>query len=116
MCLLASVGLQAQTIKGRVMEETENGEVALPGANVYWVGTSKGSVSDANGEFKIKWEKVGKLVVSFIGYRSDTIEVKSTDKFVTCTLIEKRAGEQAQARGLRAGPQRNRGRCRPHCL
>ena len=25
MCLLASVGLQAQTIKGRVMEETENG-------------------------------------------------------------------------------------------
>lgn len=52
MCLLASVGLQAQTIKGRVMEETENGEVALPGANVYWVGTSKGSVSDANGEFK----------------------------------------------------------------
>ena len=86
MCLLASVGLQAQTIKGRVMEETENGEVALPGANVYWVGTSKGSVSDANGEFKIKWEKVGKLVVSFIGYQSDTIEVKSTDKFVTCTL------------------------------
>ena len=53
MCLLASVGLQAQTIKGRVMEETEDGEVALPGANVYWVGTSKGSVSDANGEFKI---------------------------------------------------------------
>ena len=48
MCLLASVGLQAQTIKGRVMEETEDGEVALPGANVYWVGTSKGSVSDAN--------------------------------------------------------------------
>ena len=47
MCLLASVGLQAQTIKGRVMEETEDGEVALPGANVYWVGTSKGSVSDA---------------------------------------------------------------------
>ena len=91
MCLLASVGLQAQTIKGRVMEETENGEVALPGANVYWVGTSKGSVSDANGEFKIKWEKVGKLVVSFIGYRSDTIEVKSTDKFVTCTL---KSGEQ----------------------
>ena len=91
MCLLASVGLQAQTIKGRVMEETENGEVALPGANVYWVGTSKGSVSDANGEFKIKWEKVGKLVVSFIGYQSDTIEVKSTDKFVTCTL---RSGEQ----------------------
>lgn len=43
------------------------------------------------GEFKIKWEKVGKLVVSFIGYRSDTIEVKSTDKFVTCTL---KSGEQ----------------------
>ena len=71
MCLLASVGLQAQTIKGRVMEETEDGEVALPGANVYWVGTSKGSVSDANGEFKIKWEKVGKLVVSFIAVERD---------------------------------------------
>ena len=59
MCLLASVGLQAQTIKGRVMEETEDGEVALPGANVYWVGTSKGSVSDANGEFKISGKRLG---------------------------------------------------------
>lgn len=59
MCLLASVGLQAQTIKGRVMEETENGEVALPGANVYWVGTSKGSVSDANGEFKTSGRRLG---------------------------------------------------------
>ena len=42
------------------MEETEDGEVALPGANVYRVGNSeKDLFLDANGEFKIKWEKVG---------------------------------------------------------
>lgn len=48
-CLLFSVGLQAQTIKGRVMEETEDGEVALPGANVYWGGYLE------RGSLRCKW-------------------------------------------------------------
>lgn len=93
MCLLLSMGLQAQTIKGRVTEETVNGEEPLPGANVHWVGTTKGVVSDANGEFKIKWNEIGRLVVSFIGFQADTIEVKATDLFVTCVL---RSGEKLE--------------------
>ena len=32
VCLFASFGLQAQTIKGRVMEETADGEEPLAGA------------------------------------------------------------------------------------
>ena len=102
ICLFASIGLQAQTIKGRVLEETADGEEPLAGANVYWVGTTKGAVTDENGEFKLKWEKVGKLVVSFIGYRADTILVKPTDKYVTCTL---KSGAQLEEVNVEARKQ-----------
>lgn len=102
ICLFASIGLQAQTIKGRVLEETADGEEPLAGANVYWVGTTKGAVTDGNGEFKLKWEKVGKLVISFIGYRADTILVKPTDKYVTCTL---KSGAQLEEVNVEARKQ-----------
>ena len=75
VCLFASFGLQAQTIKGRVMEETADGEEPLAGANVYWVGTSKGAVTDGNGEFKLKWGKVGNQLHRLsVGYYSSKID------------------------------------------
>ena len=82
--------VRAEIIKGRVMEETADGLQPIAGANVYWLGTSKGVVADEKGEFKIKWDDSGKLVASFIGFQSDTVEVKSTDKFVEFVLIEGR--------------------------
>lgn len=60
------------------------------GANVYWAGTTDGVVTDAEGHFKIKWNKSGRLVASFIGYRTDTLTVKRTDKQVEIELV---AGE-----------------------
>ena len=86
-CLCAAFGGQAQSIRGRVMEKTGDTESPLAGANVYWDGTTKGVVTDANGEFKIRWNEVGRLVASFIGYQSDTLEVASSAGFVQFVLI-----------------------------
>ena len=60
--LCASLGGYAQDIKGRVVEQENGKKVGLPGANVYWAGTTDGVVTDAEGHFKIKWNKSGRLV------------------------------------------------------
>lgn len=59
--LCASLGGYAQDIKGRVVEQENGKKVGLPGANVYWAGTTDGVVTDAEGHFKIKWNKSGAL-------------------------------------------------------
>lgn len=88
--LCASLGGYAQDIKGRVVEQENGKKVGLPGANVYWAGTTDGVVTDAEGHFKIKWNKSGRLVASFIGYRTDTLTVKRTDKQVEIELWQEK--------------------------
>jgi len=61
-------------IKGKVFGLENNQKIVLPGANVFWVGTSIGAIANENGEFKIQAEPSNKLlVVSFVGFTSDTI-------------------------------------------
>lgn len=84
--LCVSVGVFAQDIKGKIVELNGDKKVGLPGANVYWAGTSEGVVTDENGGFKIKWNKSGRLVASFIGFKADTLSVKPSDKHVEIVL------------------------------
>ncbi len=62
-------------IEGTVYEETENGErTPLPGVNVYWKIVNEGTVTDANGHYKIPLhERIGCLVFSCISYENDTV-------------------------------------------
>ncbi|MDW3208848.1 MAG: TonB-dependent receptor [Reichenbachiella sp.] len=77
----ASVLAQANdsTVSGQVYELDEAGKrVPLVGANVYWLGTSKGAPSDANGQFSLDLiSGKDQLVVSYIGYQSDTLAASS---------------------------------------
>lgn len=74
--LFTYIQLTAQTIKGSVMDATTR--QALPGASVFWLQTSQGTVTDINGVYEISYPtKVpAKLVISYIGYTSDTIPFK----------------------------------------
>ncbi len=70
-------------IIGQVSELTENREkVPLPFVNVYWSGTTHGTVTDETGEFRL--EKLSRgdypLVISFVGYRNDTVLVEENRK------------------------------------
>ena len=62
-------------IEGTVYEEAENGErTPLPGVNVYWKIVNEGTVTDANGHYKIPLhERIGCLVFSCISYENDTV-------------------------------------------
>ena len=62
-------------IEGTVYEESENGQrTPLPGVNVYWKIVNEGTVTDANGHYKIPLhERIGCLVFSCISYENDTV-------------------------------------------
>jgi len=64
-----SFSLKAQTIIG-VVQDASNGQT-LPGATIYLKGTNIGTISDINGNFKLK-AKAGlyKLIVSSVGYKT----------------------------------------------
>ncbi len=69
---------QKNHIKGVVKERTEAGVVrALPYANVYWLGTTEGTTTDKNGNFELKVssQENKSLIVNFVGYKNDTVEV-----------------------------------------
>lgn len=66
-----------QKLMGLVYEKNAEGvDQPVPGANVYWLGTTVATVTGNNGVFMI--DKVAdhdSLVISFIGYTSDTVKV-----------------------------------------
>lgn len=82
--LLFGVLLQARTITGVVLDE--NGS-PLPGANVYWAGTTVGTATDTDGRFSVSTEKSSKrLVASYLGYHNDTTDIEYSSSF-TIVLI-----------------------------
>ncbi len=74
----------AQTINGKVSDEKTN--TPLPGANVYWAGTTAGTTTDANGRFTIAFHESMHLVVSMVGYTTDTTHVHSADAYIAVAL------------------------------
>ncbi len=77
LLLFSLTGLSAQPIvSGTVSGETKDGvPVPLEGASVYWADTSFHTLTDAGGRFALAWpgDSINYLVVSFIGYQSDTL-------------------------------------------
>ncbi len=78
----------AQHIDGHISEQNADGQTrAIIGANVYWLGTSVGTSTNQTGYFKIERPKgANKLVISFVGYKTDTLTVPSSQTHVMHTL------------------------------
>lgn len=74
--------LPAQTFSGNVRSTNDAGErTPVPGAVIVWLNTSSGTVSDAEGNFRIERTDSSQteLRISFIGYTADTINVDEVD-------------------------------------
>lgn len=82
--MLVSISVLGQKIQGHVYELDElQQKVPLPGANVFWAGTTEGTATDAKGYFELNHhsQHIHELVISYIGYLNDTVEVgHSNDK------------------------------------
>ena len=59
------------------MEANEkDDQIPLPGANVYWLGTTIGASTDIDGVFTIPYKKdYKKLVISYVGFTTDTLDI-----------------------------------------
>lgn len=84
ICILLFAGtlmhppVQAQTVGGIVVEkDASGGKSGLPGANVFWLGTTQGTFTNEAGKFTLSrsGDKQDQLVVSLMGYRKDTVTV-----------------------------------------
>ena len=69
-------------VKGQVLDE--NGE-GLPGATISVLGTILGTITDMEGRFSIVVEKGATLVISFVGYVSEKIQI--TDQTTLNVLL-----------------------------
>jgi outer membrane receptor for ferrienterochelin and colicins len=67
-----------QITKGVVLEADNKGNfLPLQGASVIWLGTTHGTITDSSGVFKLlSHTGEQRLIVSYTGYRSDTITVQ----------------------------------------
>jgi TonB-linked SusC/RagA family outer membrane protein len=79
-----SLGFAQTPIKGKVIDEDGN---PLPGVNIVIEGTTIGVVTNIDGLFNIRANTGQKLMVRFIGMKSQLIEIKNAETFINVTLV-----------------------------
>ena len=66
-----------EILKGMIMDKNNpKDNLGVFGANVFWLNTSVGATTDEKGWFQIPYKKnFNKLVVSYVGYKTDTLNI-----------------------------------------
>ncbi|WP_158974454.1 TonB-dependent receptor [Cellulophaga sp. L1A9] len=80
--LLPFAALSQDKIEGVVVDGGAiNATLGLPGANVYWMNSQIGVVTDFDGNFSIPYDaQYHKLIISYVGFESDTLTVDQPRK------------------------------------
>ncbi len=65
---------EIKKITGTIVSETDGNPI--PGANIIIKGTTKGTITDLNGDFSIQVNEDDILLISFVGFKSVEIPVK----------------------------------------
>ncbi|MCD9563601.1 TonB-dependent receptor [Tenacibaculum maritimum] len=80
LLLLPILLFSQNTFKGMIMDEKNpQDNLGVYGANVYWLGTKVGATTNEKGWFSIPYKKeYKKLIVSFVGYKTDTLTIEET--------------------------------------
>ncbi|RLD52792.1 MAG: TonB-dependent receptor, partial [Bacteroidetes bacterium] len=107
LVLLAALNIFAQdkTIQGTIYGlDEDNKKAPLAFANIIWLGSQTGAVSEENGSFIITnpANKHNQLVISFVGYKTDTIAVINYDKELEIVLATTLQLEEVNIEGSRA--------------
>lgn len=91
-------GHEDHTLHGHVFFINEQGKKeVLPYANVYWMSTNSGVISDSTGTFMLHKphdEEDMRLITSFVGYKTDTLTVDHELDHIEIILQESVALEE----------------------
>lgn len=106
VCLSWEVIFSQDFLSG-VIQYQENEKIyPLTGVNVYWLDTQLGTITDYEGAFQLeRTPKTNMLVVSYIGFKTDTLKIESSflshqliqyedDELDEVTLIQRRKAMQ----------------------
>ena len=75
--------LAQEQVEGQLLFQENNETYPLEGVNIYWLNSSKGTVSDQDGKFTIAREiSTNQLVLKYLGFRIDTLTVDSDKKII----------------------------------
>lgn len=84
--LFPFLGMAQENLEGKILDGVSNPPIGLAGANVVWENTTIGAVTDLDGNFSIPYDaSYINLVISYVGYRTDTLAVKD-NSFLTHQL------------------------------
>ena len=92
---VAVILAENQLVKGVVMEENKQGSfVPLTGATVQWLGSNAAVTTDSSGVFSIRSVKdINQLVISYVGYKADTILVSNATEMKVIMATGKQLNE-----------------------
>lgn len=98
-----------ENVRGKVLGMEPHGdhqhEVYLAGANVVWAGTTRGTATDANGNFSlpVTVDLPHAIVVSFMGYQTDTVLIRPGQSYVDILLESAHQLDEVVVSGRRTG-------------
>ena len=106
LSLTALPMMAANTLTGTVKDSNSE---PIPGANLVWLNSSRGASTDMNGEFTLERPaNADKLIVSFIGYNTDTISIASYQEYIDIVLNEGVQLAEVNVTGRKMGFQKLR--------
>ena len=96
----------SQELKGKITEATTASQ-PLPGASVQWLNTQIGTTTNENGEFSIPYSSDYKqLIISFVGFKTDTLTVNSAD-YISHSLSQAKSLDEVVINKERKSLQRS---------
>ena len=91
---------KATIIRGNVGETVNGKHVPLIGATALWAGTSTGTVTDSTGRFQLAINSsTNRLVISYVGYRPDTLTISNPTENLVVTLRSERTLQEVTVSG-----------------
>ncbi len=76
-------------LEGKIIDSEDPAEAGLAGANIFWAGTNTGTTTNAAGHFTIKKLRgADRLVISFVGYSTDTLQIQPDEEYITNSLSQ----------------------------
>jgi outer membrane receptor for ferrienterochelin and colicins len=77
LIIVVTLNSFAQNVTGILLDKNNEKEEPIIGATINWLGTKVATTSDIEGKFSIPRSKSNKLIISFVGYRSDTLTISN---------------------------------------
>lgn len=86
--VIFSIQLFAGNTKGIVLGKQDDGKlIPLPNSNINILGTDKGTLTNRDGYFDLNVGHNQKIVVSYVGYRKDTITIDHSKELYEIILL-----------------------------